>query len=675
MQGATATNPIDGDLTAFVDACVPGHRFSTQGLAACALDTSQLGNHSLTFFLSNSRLEKSSNTATRNVIVHAVCSDEETLCNDLSCSSSGLCLNGASAANLPNSSPQLKFADGEQETVYVPHGSKYEFCNSSPAVSDSAINGTGAATHLCEMGPIAYDEEEGPISERVLACPPADCLARGCPGHELQKKGLLGCGVDTKNAPIGTTFSVTFVVFDSHRPAASASITRTVTVISPCLMSQIYCADRAVQCASVPCETRDAVDEVAILEPPEISLNLADVPSDSLQSSMSPDGIRRLELWTLCGKPPPVDFSSVCGADNQDDLARSSWHECADTVDALDCKKLAVQVTSPEGSPKPLVALIRRDLSACGNDGAACDVLCSLGAIGSGRCPTSSQSFTMHVFHAHESVADAAKHAQMLRTRTHIASALAAASLAANVSMLAPANSSAMDIETFATVAPGTPQCSNVASSVHNILRHHVDTSDSCTSFRSEALTSTTGRAILFTEIASANAIQPALRTSAAVPGDRTLVGVAEMQASITLGADSSEYTGVQGSLMQEAAVSCLESLSTVELQGQWQSGLQAEGSDEGSVVPDGRLELSIHNVSAAAAECSGRSDEELAVDAAVAAVEDSLMQQLMIDRLVCASPLVAAATQCTDTISCISVPCMMHAPVLVLEVVAQSRN
>jgi hypothetical protein len=36
--------------------------------------------------------------------------------------------------------------------------------------------------------------------------------------------------VDTVNAPVGTSFHLQFTVFDSHRPSASRSLSRTIEV-------------------------------------------------------------------------------------------------------------------------------------------------------------------------------------------------------------------------------------------------------------------------------------------------------------------------------------------------------------------------------------------------------------------------------------------------------------
>lgn len=357
-----ATHPVDGDLSTHIDACVPGYRFEAQGLAGCALDTQMLGNHSVTFFLSASSLAASSNTAARTILVHPVCSEEEALCADLTCSSSGLCLDGAAAVQ-QNSPPQLAFGVGEQATVYVPRGTEYEFCGHSGIDAN--------AGRLCEKGPAAYDEDDSSIPERVLACPPMDCLALGCPGHELLVKGLQGCGVDTVSASIGTSFNISFVVLDSHRPPSSASIQRTVVVISPCASSEVYCPDRAVQCATSPCALRDGIEEVEVYNPPELQLELSGVAADSHELVSSPGSVRNLKLWSLCAKSLPLDFTHVCGVANQGDLAAITQSTCPHSRNS----KCALSVESFGASSDPLVALIRRDRSTCPASG--CDVLCS----------------------------------------------------------------------------------------------------------------------------------------------------------------------------------------------------------------------------------------------------------------------------------------------------------
>lgn len=66
---------------------------------------------------------------------------------------------------------------------------------------------------------------------QVLMCPPAGCFSRGCMGQRFTEKQPAACGLDL-NAPIGTTFVLQFVVYDSQ--GLNATTQRTLTIISPC---------------------------------------------------------------------------------------------------------------------------------------------------------------------------------------------------------------------------------------------------------------------------------------------------------------------------------------------------------------------------------------------------------------------------------------------------------
>ena len=50
-------------------------------------------------------------------------------------------------------------------------------------------------------------------------CPPDGCLATGCVGSLVTDKQPVACGIDTVNADIGQTYTLTFVV----RVAGAAS--------------------------------------------------------------------------------------------------------------------------------------------------------------------------------------------------------------------------------------------------------------------------------------------------------------------------------------------------------------------------------------------------------------------------------------------------------------------
>ena len=72
-------------------------------------------------------------------------------------------------------------------------------------------------------------------------------------GYKFAEQGISLCAVNTSK-PIGTTFSVTFMVFDLSIPSKNASVARTVEVISPCSPDQFLCSDGT--CSSVTCDVR-----------------------------------------------------------------------------------------------------------------------------------------------------------------------------------------------------------------------------------------------------------------------------------------------------------------------------------------------------------------------------------------------------------------------------------
>jgi hypothetical protein len=50
--------------------------------------------------------------------------------------------------------------------------------------------------------------------------------------------GLAPCGLSTASAPVGTTFSIPFSVFDDGLPQLRATVNRTVLIVSPCSSGQ-----------------------------------------------------------------------------------------------------------------------------------------------------------------------------------------------------------------------------------------------------------------------------------------------------------------------------------------------------------------------------------------------------------------------------------------------------
>ena len=70
-------------------------------------------------------------------------------------------------------------------------------------------------------------------------CPPDGCLATGCVGSRIADKQPVACGIDTTNADIGTTYTLSYVVYNSAGMEATAQ--RVISVISPCDSGQYLC--------------------------------------------------------------------------------------------------------------------------------------------------------------------------------------------------------------------------------------------------------------------------------------------------------------------------------------------------------------------------------------------------------------------------------------------------
>lgn len=135
-----------------------------------------------------------SNVANRTLKVKITCPKGESVCsNQIECSVNGACLadlaGGAVAdeeAEPANQPPALALKTYEgvlSSFVTVRRYSSYVAC--APGV-------VPLEDVLCEPGAEAEDPEDGNLTSRVLACPPASCLSKGtgCDGHQFAKKGI-----------------------------------------------------------------------------------------------------------------------------------------------------------------------------------------------------------------------------------------------------------------------------------------------------------------------------------------------------------------------------------------------------------------------------------------------------------------------------------------------------
>jgi hypothetical protein len=120
------------------------------------------------------------------------------------------------------------------------------------------------------------------VSKRVLSCPPLSCMPFNCPGHELFRKGLSGCGIDTVNAAVGSVFALTFTVSDLSFPPATSEVQRRIIVVSPCGQGQTYCpalaqpapATGEFACGTTDCTTRKAIFALQPVQPRFVPPNI-----------------------------------------------------------------------------------------------------------------------------------------------------------------------------------------------------------------------------------------------------------------------------------------------------------------------------------------------------------------------------------------------------------------
>ncbi|KAK3271664.1 hypothetical protein CYMTET_20002 [Cymbomonas tetramitiformis] len=288
-EGSTveAADPVEGDLGELVLAC--GKSWRKYGVSACGVVAgSPPGSYSIHFTVTNSAGMQAA--ATRVVIVQPQCDAREALCyNQRTCSVQGICVSDldyglARFLTFAGDADEGTEGTGEEDVagvsataptmslrslgqvqgghVSVPQGGAYELCTALQlAEADEAV--------LCEPGVDATDAAGLDLSDMVVVCPPAECFARGCPGHELRRKGLSHC-VNT-SSQVGTVYEVVFFVLDSSMPALNATAVRTVTITSPCSDGERLCG---ATCSAVPCNVLAELEgnEADLEPPPEISL-------------------------------------------------------------------------------------------------------------------------------------------------------------------------------------------------------------------------------------------------------------------------------------------------------------------------------------------------------------------------------------------------------------------
>ena len=251
-RGATAIDSTDGDLTPFVMAC--GLNFQKEGLAGCEINGAEsAGMYEITFDVTDSAGHRA--RVMRKVLLLVECDAGMERCKDgMTCVPEGKPCESDIAPEIEEAAEPPATAMPPNVTLLgpailtLPRFATYTMCASDKLPSDYAP---------CDQGAIAHDDIDGNLTGALLVCPPESCMSFGCPGHELWRKGVHSC-VNT-STPVGTVFSVNFVVFDTNGEQASAA--RTITIDDPCPEGQHWCpADSpSGRCESTTCETIDAL--------------------------------------------------------------------------------------------------------------------------------------------------------------------------------------------------------------------------------------------------------------------------------------------------------------------------------------------------------------------------------------------------------------------------------
>ena len=200
---------------------------------------------------------------------------------------------------------------------------------------------------------------------------------------DVMRAGLAGCGVDTTTAPIGTVFTVPFVVFDRSTPAARATLNRTVTVVNPCAQSQTYCAGGAPECGDSPCALRAALaleDEPPAVSPPAIAVPLNTAGSARVRYTI--DGV---QVSTICGSQPPFNLQ-VCGTQKYPRVGDG-------------CNLTAVADKRSAALPRSLASLPSDACGAGAQNGSQC-VLCAPAATQQAQCAASRQRWEYRIVDA-----------------------------------------------------------------------------------------------------------------------------------------------------------------------------------------------------------------------------------------------------------------------------------
>lgn len=183
-QGAVAEDDVDGDVSALVTACQPGHYFARVGLAGCGFNTTTSGNSTIVFSYEDAATGAAT-TVSRTLVVLPACAVGEVPCTGGDCSVLGLCPSGHPLTVPGRPTPELRLWPRDSRIVYVPAGQPYEACTA----------GQSSLRDNCDAGVAAsVSNDQGQVTDltaKVLSCPPDACMPLGCHGHDFSVKGAL----------------------------------------------------------------------------------------------------------------------------------------------------------------------------------------------------------------------------------------------------------------------------------------------------------------------------------------------------------------------------------------------------------------------------------------------------------------------------------------------------
>eukprot|EP00798_Chlamydomonas_sp_ICE-L_P012337 gene12337-15513_t len=327
-RGAVSMDSVDGDLSDTVVACWNGKAsskggavFSTNGLAACALNPDEWGTYSIIFSVTNSAGLSAS--VTRTLQVQKACLPGSDPCPDGSCAGdAGACLNADGSVNVNNiistaTSSTTSSTSTSSSTSSTASSTGIPVVNSAPIITARAVPGAGSSVNvvsvkqlqpyvpcvsskdtICEPGVEVSDAEDGNITDK-----------------ELRQVGLANCDINT-TADVGTTFKITFVVFDNWNPPLKASFVRSIVIAPPCDLGLNLCPPGV--CVEIDCisyATLRAQAGGVVLVPGRRQLLQTDTGTDILALAFL-FGFKPEALLTMCSSSSDTN----CGVSAQDYL-------------------------------------------------------------------------------------------------------------------------------------------------------------------------------------------------------------------------------------------------------------------------------------------------------------------------------------------------------------------